>query len=64
MFKFNQAFDVYVDGTHVPDVTALQLTLDTNSEKVEHNKVSLYHIRNGKQRIMTVELEAVSFVTT
>ena len=64
--NFNKGFKVYVDGEHVPDVIAVQMTLDRTSTEMEHNKITLYSKWNGTERIttMTVELEAVNFVTT
>jgi len=55
--NFSEGFRVYVDGKELPNVNAMQITVDRNSKELEHNKATLFY----DNRVLTVGLECVRF---
>ena len=65
MFSFAKPFKVFVDGEELNDVVIIKVSRSSlKNDEVAENKVTIYYKKNGKERILTIDVGGVEFVNS
>lgn len=62
MFSFAEPFKVFIDGEELEKVYGVHISRDcVENDNHDKNIATVFYVKNGSKRMMTVGLEAISF---